>query len=111
MERRKHCRFRASEQRHVSKNFFINDINNYQFIDFSQQGFSFSSSTLLSVGDTLKAQIFTDTKQSNVFLRAIVCNRRPNLDGGISYGVFINNETNSKESISAYKSVIISRCA
>jgi len=89
MERRQHERY-STNGLQETRSFSIDNVNDAEFIDYSQHGLSFSSNTVLSVGDRFNIRVKTE-RQSKI-VSALVCNRCKTTEGIYRYGLFISNQ-------------------
>lgn len=91
MERREHQRF-ETENLNQPIIFSIDNLDDAEFLDFSQHGLSFSSAAILSVGDRFDIRI--QTESNSMIVSALVCNRCKMPEGYQRYGLFLRSKLN-----------------
>ena len=88
LERRRDQRFDV-DSLHERARFRVKGLYDVRFLDFSERGFAFSSSAMLSIGDYIELELTTNT-QEKVSFSALVCNRTRESFSLSRYGVFFD---------------------
>lgn len=79
----------------------IEGVENLEFVDFSDKGFSFSTSAKLDVGEQVRLRLDIED-QGDLILFGLICSRRLGEEGTSRYGVFLDADRNLPKSMMHY---------